>query len=235
MTASFFTLSLLLGFQHALEADHIGAIVGIKRRSPLAKNLLIWELLSNAGHWAIGHGLVLILAAIAIDILNLDIPTSITQASEVVVGVILCLFGARFFKSGPLTKANSPTSSELNKLTVDNSTPKPKSGERGAGSTHAFLFGMLHGFAGSGVLFVIFSTTGGHQEDVLPYALVFSMATLGGMIFTSLFIAWLITKSASRLAGFTAAINRIIGSALLLIGGALICGNFESVYLYIAR
>ena len=98
MTASFFTLSLLLGFQHALEADHIGAIVGIKRRSPLAKNRLIWELLSNAGHWAIGHGLVLILAAIVIDILNLDIPTSITQASEVVVGVILCLFGARFFK-----------------------------------------------------------------------------------------------------------------------------------------
>lgn len=234
MTTSFFTLSLLLGFQHAFEADHIGAIVGINRRSPLAKKLLIREFLSNAGRWAIGHGLVLVLAAVVIDMLNLQIPTSITQASEVVVGVILCLLGGRFFKPELRSRANIPISSQQNKLTVDSSTLKPKSGKRGADSTHAFLFGMLHGFAGSGVLFVILSATGGHQGDALSYALVFSMGTLGGMIVTSLFIAWLITKSASRLPGYTAAINWIIGSALLLIGGALIYGNIESVYIYIA-
>ena len=234
MTTSFFTLSLLLGFQHAFEADHIGAIVGIKRRSPLAKNLLIREFLSNAGHWAIGHGLVLVLAAIVIDMLN-QIPTSITQASEVAVGVILCFLGGRFFKPESRSKARTPMGSQLNQLTVDSSTPKPKSGKGGAGFTHAFLFGMLHGFAGSGVLFVILSTADSHQGDALSYALVFSMGTLGGMILTSFFIAWLITKSASRLAGFTAAINWIIGSALLLIGGALIYGNLESVYTYIAR
>ena len=234
MTTSFFTLSLLLGFQHAFEADHIGAIVGIRHRSPLANNLLRREFLSNAGRWAIGHGLVLVLTAVVIDMLNLEIPSSITQASEVVVGVILCFLGARFFKSGPLTKVKIPIDTQFNRTSVDSSTPNPRSDRSGAGSTHAFLLGMLHGFAGSGVLFVILSTAGGHQADVLSYALVFSMGTLGGMILTSFFIGWLINKSASRLAGFTAAINWIIGSALLLIGGALIYGNFESVYTYIA-
>jgi len=234
MTTSFFTLSLLLGFQHAFEADHIGAIVGIKRRSPLANNLLIRELLSNAGRWAIGHGLVLVLTAFVIDTLNLKIPSSITEAAEVVVGVILCFLGARFFKSELLTKVKILKGTQLNSASVDSSTPKLRSGSRGVGSTHAFLLGTLHGFAGSGVLFVILSTAGGHQAGVLSYALVFSIGTLGGMILTSFFIGWLITRSASRLAGVTAAINWIIGSALLLIGGTLVYGNFESVYIYIA-
>ena len=175
------------------------------------------------------------LAAIVVYLLDLEIPARLTQASEVVVGIILCLFGGRFFKPESRSGSNSPFSPQLAGPSADSSEHTPTPGWRTTGSARALLFGMLHGFAGSGVLFVIFSTTGGHQEEALPYALVFSMGTLGGMIFTSLFIAWLITKSASRLAGFTAAINRIIGSALLLIGGALICGNFESVYLYIAR
>ena len=229
MTTSVFVLGLLLGFQHAFEADHIGAVVGMKGRSSQTNHLLVRKFLSNAGHWAIGHGLVLILAAIVVYTLNLKIPASIKQASEVAVGIILCLFGGRFFKPESRSGSNSPFSPQLAGPSADSSEHKPTPGWRTTGSARALLFGMLHGFAGSGVLFIILATTGGDRGDALFHILIFSLGTLGGMMLISLFIAWPMSKSATALAGHTKTINRIIGSVLLLIGGSLIYGNLEIV------
>lgn len=229
MTTSIFVLGLLLGFQHAFEADHIGAVVGMKGRSAQTNYLLVREFLSIAGHWAVGHGLVLILAAIVVYTLNLQIPASISQAAEVAVGTILCLFAGRFFKPKSRSVSNSPFSPQLAGSSADSSEQKPMPGWRITGSARALLFGMLHGFAGSGALFIILATTGGERSDALFHISIFSLGTLGGMMLISLFIAWSMSKSASALAGHTKTINRIIGSVLLLIGGSLIYGNSEIV------
>ena len=61
MTLSILFLGLLLGVQHAFEADYIAAVTSLNRGglSPL-------RLVRNAGSWGVGHGLTLFTLLLAI-------------------------------------------------------------------------------------------------------------------------------------------------------------------------
>src|SRR3982751_2598349 len=81
-------LGLLLGMQHALEADHIAAVSSIAaRRSHVA------DIVKHGLTWGLGHTLTLFFFAGAAILLGHAIPESVARPIETAVGVMLVGLG----------------------------------------------------------------------------------------------------------------------------------------------
>lgn len=82
-------LGLLVGMQHALEADHIAAVSSIAARETRTADIV-----KHGLTWGLGHTLTLFSFAGAAIVLGWAIPEMLTQSLEAAVGVMLVGLGA---------------------------------------------------------------------------------------------------------------------------------------------
>src|SRR3978361_2578647 len=91
-------LGLLLGMQHALEADHIAAVSSIA-----ARRTHVSDIVKHGLTWGLGHTVTLFVFAGAAILLGHAIPEHLTRPLETAVGVMLIGLGAHVLwrLSGP--------------------------------------------------------------------------------------------------------------------------------------
>jgi ABC-type nickel/cobalt efflux system permease component RcnA len=166
-------LSFFLGLVHAFDADHIVAVSSLASRKRGWKSGIFY-----AFKWALGHGGILLLAAIAALYFRWQLPESISYSAEKFVGIILIVSGLSIFWSlyqqqvqlkvhrhGDVVHAHLATADKPNK---HDHTP--------------VLVGIVHGLAGSAPALALIPATLYRPSLGLAYVLIFSLGVLAGMV-----------------------------------------------------
>ncbi|AXG09089.1 urease accessory protein UreH domain-containing protein [Haloplanus rubicundus] len=134
-----------LGARHALETDHLAAIVTLVDDDPSRPGLV-------GASWGVGHTLPIAALGVTFLLLGVRLPTSVTALFEGVVGVVLVYLGARMLAGVLGYREHDHGTHPLHgHLQVGDLS-------LGGGHVHlhgdSVLVGALHGVAGSGALVV---------------------------------------------------------------------------------
>jgi len=160
---------ILLGMQHATDADHLAAISTMvsQTRRPL-------DALKVGVAWGLGHTTTLVLMGVLVLVAKVPLPEQVVSALELTVGVVLVVLGVRV-----LRRIATPTKDEHRAvhLHADESHTHLARADR----WRAYVIGCLHGLAGSGALMLLIVSTFEHSLAGLVYVLVFGFGTLLGM------------------------------------------------------
>lgn len=214
---------LVIGLEHAFEADHVAAVSTqvSKSRSPdsisiihrLRKNVFKSSLLGI--FWGAGHTTTLFLIGLLVFALSINIQQNIFMSFEFLVGIMLVFLGSMSY---------------LNKSIFTFKHIHPHIHEDGTIHTHphnhekehkhghkSYVIGCMHGLAGSGTLVVLIASSLGSLELILSFILIFGIGSIFGMAI----ISGLIGLPFAFTANITK-VNRMLryvaGSASLLIG-----------------
>ena len=149
---------LLMGMLHAFDPDHVLTMSSLGSR-PDARNATKRFALS----WGVGHGGILVIAALALLLFDFPLPHALPEGAERLVGVIMIAAGG---------------SLALALLRSRHQAPQPTSLREKA----PFLIGMVHGTAGSAAVFALLPMTLLSPVTGVLYVLVFSSGVLVGMM-----------------------------------------------------
>jgi len=149
---------LLMGMLHAFDPDHVLTMSSLGSR-PDARNATKRFALS----WGVGHGGILVIAALALLLFDFPLPRALPEGAERLVGVIMIAAGG---------------SLALALLRSRHQERQPTSLREKA----PFLIGMVHGTAGSAAVFALLPMTLLSPLMGVLYVLVFSFGVLVGMM-----------------------------------------------------
>lgn len=150
--------AIVIGFNHAFEADHVLAIGPIANKRPR-----LWLALRDGLFWGLGHTSTIILVGAVIILGKLSFEIESFAYFEVLVGVMMIVLGA--YRLYRLSK---------NKL-VRHSTDH-------ADKHHvAYSVGLLHGLAGSGAVVLIAMSELESSSQSIIYLLLFGLGSILGM------------------------------------------------------
>lgn len=163
--------ALPLGVLHAFDPDHLLAVSALVSRSDAkgqkgdakASRRQAWR---YGLFWALGHGGLLCLIAMATIVFHWALPEALPLWAERFVGVILIVAGASMLLA--LLKGHALTEPHRHGLV---------SGERAP-----FAVGMVHGLAGSAAMLAVVPVTLQSPSAGLGYVLVFSLGVMAGMM-----------------------------------------------------
>lgn len=201
-TASALAFGLFFGLKHAVEADHLAAVSTIvsQRKSLLSSSLV-------GGLWGVGHTLALLVAGLALLLLNIRIGERAALALEFVVALMLIALGGnalrRLLGGGRLhLHAHRHGSLAHAHPHLHDAVEEPL-----AGSHHRLRFslrplavGMIHGLAGSAALMLLVLSTVTSRMAGLAFIVVFGVGSIGGMMAMSLLLGLPLRLTASRYA-----------------------------------
>ena len=169
-------LGLLLGFKHALDADHIVAVSTIVSRTKSLKKSSIFGAL-----WGAGHTTTLFLSGLLILILKISIPTKIALFFEGFIGVVLVFMGLDVLKNLRQQDSHEHIHSHNSINHIH------KHDQFGLHHHHkrSFIIGMIHGLAGSATLMLLVLATVKSTIQGLLFILIFGIGSTVGMFLTS--------------------------------------------------
>ena len=215
-------LGLLLGMQHALEADHIAAVSSIAaRRSHVA------DIIKHGLTWGLGHTLTLFAFAGAAILLGHAIPESVARPLETAVGVMLIGLGAHvlwrlwrdrvhFHRHG---HADGTVHFHAHSHAGENAPHARAAHAHGHGFRwRTLLIGLMHGMAGSAALLVLTVTQAPSPAIGLGYIVLFGIGSMIGMGALSTVIALPLAVSARSLTWANRALQGVVGLATVAIG-----------------
>jgi hypothetical protein len=156
--ASVLVAGLLMGVLHAFDPDHLLTMSSLGSR-PDSRNATRRYALS----WGIGHGGILIVAALALLLLEVPLPEHLPQGAERLVGIIMIAAGG---------------SLALALWRGHDAGRQPSFLQRRA----PFVIGMVHGTAGSAAVFALLPMTLLSPMLGVVYVLIFSFGVLVGMM-----------------------------------------------------
>ncbi|HJQ24857.1 MAG TPA: hypothetical protein VKA60_13145 [Blastocatellia bacterium] len=201
-TASALVFGLLFGLKHAVEADHLAAVSTIvsERKSLLSSSLV-------GGLWGVGHTLALLIAGLAVLLLNVRIEERAALALEFIVALMLIALGfnalRRLFAGGKLhvhvhrhgPRAHlHPHTHQADDETITGSHHRLRFGVR------PLVVGLIHGLAGSAALMLLVLTTVDSRLAGLAFIAVFGVGSIGGMMAMSLVLGLPLRLTAGRFA-----------------------------------
>ncbi len=159
-----------LGLRHALDADHIAAVLTL-----LDRTVSLRRSLQVTVAWGLGHAATLMLTGALLFEFGWSLPESWELVGEMAVASLLVLLGVWC-----LVRVRRPV---------------PESNEKTSPKRRAALVGILHGLAGSGGLALFVSTFASAREERYAYLVVFSTAMIVGMGFLTSALALLLARS----------------------------------------
>lgn len=217
-----FALGFLLGFQHALEADHLAAVASLATGSKGLRGAV-----RNGMFWGLGHTLTLLLFGGAALVAGRLVPDQFAAALEFAVGLMLLALGLDVLW-------------RLRRQRVH--IHRHRHGRREhfhahvhpAGQTHAalphehrhpqkfplraFAVGMMHGMAGSAAIVVLTLKTVHSPAEGLLYILLFGLGSVLGMAILSTVIGLPLRWTAKSLSRAFRGVNACVGLATVGLG-----------------
>lgn len=160
MDASFLQTMLVLGFAagmlHAFDADHLAAVSGLSGGD--GKRSVRFAL-----HWGLGHGIAVILIAVAVLVFGAAVPERFSGLAEAAVAWMLILIGAHTFYHLWRQHQDGVTASGT--------------------SRNAMLVGLVHGSAGSAPLLALIPAANFASPTLgLLHVLLFNLGLLVAMM-----------------------------------------------------
>lgn len=215
-------LAILLGMQHAFEADHIAAVSslasGRKRLS---------EIIGYGLSWGLGHSMTLFFFAGAALILGQVIPPQITSRLDAAAGLMMVGLGAsvlwRLWRDRIHFHVHRHTDgiahvhahSHLGETLRHEWSPH----RHGHGiSWRALVVGITHGLAGSAALLLLTVTQVHSAWEGLAYVALFGIGTMFGMALISAIIGVPMILTARALTSANRGLQAAVGIVTIAIG-----------------
>ncbi|HEY5325273.1 MAG TPA: urease accessory protein [Caldimonas sp.] len=228
MTAlSIVVVGLLLGMQHATEADHLAAVATLAtRQSSLAQTL------RQGVAWGIGHTLTLMLFGGVVLCLGQAISPRIEQVLETAVGIMLVLLGADVLRRLIRDRIHfhvhrhGPSTTHVHAHSHRGEGGHADSAHRHAHPkrwpVRALAVGMMHGLAGSAALVVLTLQTIPSVGLGVGYIALFGLGSIAGMALLSAVIAVPLKLSSAYLTRVHHAMTALVGVFSLALGLAMV-------------
>lgn len=201
-TASALAFGLVFGLKHAVEADHLAAVSTIvsERRS-------LWSSSLVGGLWGVGHTIALLIAGLAVLLLNLKIGDRAALALEFAVALMLIALGLnalrRLFRGGKLHvhAHHHGARAHVHPHIHDEVEAAPASSHhRLRVNFRPLVIGLIHGFAGSAALMLLVLSTVTSRMAGLAFIVVFGIGSIGGMMAMSVLLGLPLRLTARRFA-----------------------------------
>lgn len=215
-------LGLLLGMQHALEADHIAAVSSIAaRRSDVA------DIVKHGLTWGLGHTVTLFAFAGAAIVLGHAIPETLSRPLETAVGVMLMGLGGhvlwRLRNDRVHFHCHGHDDGTVHVHAHSHAGEATPHGLASHAHGHGFrwrtlLVGLMHGMAGSAALLVLAVSQAPTPAVGLAYVALFGIGSMIGMGALSVAIAVPLAISARWLTLANSALQGAVGLVTIAIG-----------------
>lgn len=236
MLASTLGLGILLGMQHATEADHVAAVCSI------ASGRKGIRAISRHGiFWGFGHTLTLLLVAGTCLVLHTTVPDNIADRLESAVGVMLIFLGLHVFyrvwRSRIHFHRHSHGGGDVHFHAHSHRDEKRPHAQSKHDHGHSenlpwrtLAVGLVHGLGGSAALVVLTASTSSSPWWGLAYILAFGVGTTIGMGLFSAIIAAPITLTAKSLTFANHTLQLAIGFITCGIGTRILLEHGPSLF-----
>lgn len=215
---------LLIGMQHALEADHVAALSSICTGTRSVRRIA-----THGAVWGLGHSLTLLIFAGAAVFLDLRFGDNLAHALECVVGVMLILLGGQVLFR--LWRARVHFHSHRH---ADGKFHFHVHSHRGENTAHdpdrhvhthasklpvrTLVVGMVHGLAGSAALVILTASTVQDPVMGLFYVALFGLGSIAGMTVLSSLLAVPLAWTAQALTWAHRSLQAAVGAATMALG-----------------
>ncbi len=213
-------LGFFIGLKHAVEGDHLAAVSTI-----VAERKSVWSSAIVGGLWGLGHTISLVLAGVAVLLLDFKISEQSERILEFGVGVMLLLLGLnvvrKIIKGGKvhIHKHDHGKHGHVHPhIHLPESDDAPKTHHGMTFSPRSILIGMVHGLAGSAALMLIVIPTIESKSLGLLYILIFGIGSIGGMIIMSFLVGLPFHLTASRFNRMNALLQGTAGIVSIAFG-----------------
>lgn len=200
---SILILGLLLGLQHAMEADHLAAVAGLTTRGSSLRDAAY-----QGTAWGIGHSLMLLLVGGSVLLIDGNIGEQVSLLLESAVGAMLVLLGAdvllRLWRKRVHFHVHSHDAE-----THFHAHSHAAGGRHEADPHHhrhtkklplrSLIVGMVHGMAGSAALIVFALGSVQSLWEGLAYIAIFGVGSILGMTALAVIISLPLRWSARSL------------------------------------
>tara|TARA_B100000700_G_scaffold251509_1_gene282637 strand:+ start:906 stop:1607 length:702 start_codon:yes stop_codon:yes gene_type:complete len=221
-------LGLLIGMQHALEADHIAAVATIS-----ARQSSIRKVIRHGAVWGIGHTLTLMLFAGAALYTKVAITKSFSAILESCIGILLIGLGGhllyRLWKNRVHFHAHRHQGgvfhfhAHSHQGDSSDHAISPHDHDHPAGlPIRTLVIGMMHGLAGSAALLVLTATAVNDTLSGIAYIAMFGIGSIIGMVILSALIAVPLSYSARMITWANRGLQGLVGCATVALGGVMI-------------
>lgn len=228
MNVSLLFVGFLLGMRHALDADHMAAVAALATRSDTVSDSM-----RQGAVWGVGHTVTLFLFGSMVLLTDGLMPHRLVQALEIGVGLMLVLLGSqvlwRFVHERihfHLHRHDDGTCHfHAHSHAGEQAHPAIHQHRHPAGHSfplRALLVGLMHGMAGSAALILLTLQTVNSPWTGMLYIALFGIGSIAGMAALSVVIAIPLRYSTTGLTGLHNALQVVIGSVTILIGGMLV-------------
>ncbi|MCB1867011.1 MAG: urease accessory protein [Gammaproteobacteria bacterium] len=205
-------MGLLIGMRHALEADHVAALVSLGR-----SNYSVRYDIRQGVVWGLGHSITLFLFGSGAILIGSAMPQRLAAGLECAVGIMLILLGADLLRRLVVERVH-----------FDLPDPAGAGSRSQAGSqdhrpaeafpVRALLVGLMHGMAGSAALIVLTLQRVDSPLAAMLYILLFGIGSMFGMALVSAIIAFPLRRLENRPAWLGKGFRLVVGSATTLLG-----------------
>jgi len=226
---SILLLGLLIGMQHALEADHVAAVASIAARQSSLRRIV-----AHGAVWGLGHTVTLMLFAGAAILLGVGIGAELAGWLEAAVGVTLILLGGHLLYRLWRDRIHFHSHRHEGGLVHfhahshrGEAGEEPGEPHRDRAHDHAhprglpvrtLLVGMMHGMAGSAALLILTASTVADPWLAVAYVAVFGLGSIAGMAALSAVIALPLGYTARALTWANRSIQGLIGLGTTALG-----------------
>ena len=197
--SSFLLLGFVVGIRHALEADHVAAVMSLATRGGT-----IARQARQGAWWGLGHTSTLLFVGGGCVLLGVAVPHEAERWLEAAVGAMLVLLGVSVFVRLRRRRIHIHGHRHAGGVTHFHAHRH----DHAPGHDHAhprvplqaLLVGMVHGLAGSGALVLVVAQTARTPALGLVCIALFGLGSILGMMSLAAAIAWPMNATA-RLRG----------------------------------
>ena len=220
-------VGLLLGMQHATEADHLAAVATLAtRETSLAQTL------RQGLAWGIGHALTLFAFGAAVLVLGQAISPGLSRALETAVGVMLILLGADVLRRLARDRIHFHVHRhERDGAHVHAHSHRDEGPHTESAHLHrhaarwplrALAVGVMHGLAGSAALVVLTLQRIPSLGLGVAYIALFGIGSIAGMALLSLAIAVPLRLSSTYLTRMHRTVSALVALFSCVLGASMV-------------
>ncbi len=219
-------LGLLIGLQHAVEADHLAAVASLTTRG---RNLREAARMGSA--WGLGHSLTLLLIGGGVLLIGGTIPDQLALWLEAAVGVMLIVLGAdvlhrlwrqRVHFHNHRHGSRSHFHAHSHTPSADHEKDPHQHSHPARLPVRSLLVGMMHGMAGSAALIVFALGSVQSLWQGLAYIAMFGIGSIVGMTLLALAISLPLRWSARSLTWAHNGLTAVFGLVTVGLGALLV-------------
>ena len=221
-------LGLLIGMQHALEADHVAAVSSIATGARSAR-----QIVAHGAVWGFGHTLTLFAITGAVILLGATLSETLTLGLELAVGAMLILLGGhvlfRVWRERIHFHSHRHDDGHVHFHAHSHRGEPARHDPDNHDHWHArglpwrtLLVGITHGMAGSAALLILTASAVEKPVFGMFYVLLFGVGSMAGMVVLSALIAVPLTWTARALTGAHHLLQGLVGTATVGLGFTVI-------------